>query len=319
MTRRDLAGCSAVAVALLMVASCAGQQTALEPTDRTAVVKATPWGKVYRGGYVEIASVNGVQPSWRLRSEMELDAGDQTAVFYVYLCNGGMRDCMSVAQAQVSFRAEPKHTYRARAREQINGSNRFWVWVEDEIDGKWRIACRRAWPQSIGDIPGAKDAIGSTGRALTGSACASSSIAASAYHPIESTIAPLAKRLGRWNLTGASRPNLVRPAPVYSVAFAEGASTLRSGSVSSRQCTGHFTNWRFEPKDKEPLCLQTDGPTAQLFESKSSTSTFPPNSRARTPSSRSSCRKRRWFASSRAAGSSEQAIPTLWEQEALRS
>jgi hypothetical protein len=100
------------------------------------VVKATLWGKVYRGGYVEIASVNGVEPSWRLRSEMELAAGEQTAVFYVYLCNGDMRDCTSIAQAQISFRAEPRHTYRARAREQINGSNRFWVWIEDQIDGK---------------------------------------------------------------------------------------------------------------------------------------------------------------------------------------
>jgi len=132
----DLFRCGAVTAALLVLASCAGHQTALQPTDRTAVVKATPWGKVYRGGYVEIASVNGVEPSWRLRSEMELAAGEQTAVFYVYLCNGDMRDCTSIAQAQISFRAEPRHTYRARAREQINGSNRFWVWVEDEMDGK---------------------------------------------------------------------------------------------------------------------------------------------------------------------------------------
>jgi hypothetical protein len=136
MTMRALFRCGELAVALLALASCAGQQTALKPTDRTAVVRATSWGKVYRGGYVEIASVNGEEPSWRLRSEMELPAGEQTAVFYVYLCNGDMRDCTSIAQAQIRFRAEPRHTYRARAREQINGSNRFWVWVEDEIDGK---------------------------------------------------------------------------------------------------------------------------------------------------------------------------------------
>src|SRR5512136_1890180 len=121
MTMRDLFRCGGVAVALLVLASCAGQQTVLQPTDRTAVVKATPWGRVYRGGYVEIASVNAIEPSWRLRSEMELAAGDQTALFYVYLCNGDMRDRTSIAQAQISFLAEPWHTYRARAREQING------------------------------------------------------------------------------------------------------------------------------------------------------------------------------------------------------
>jgi hypothetical protein len=137
MSIGDSLRCGGAVVALLMLASCAGlEQRALEPTDRTAVVKATTWGRVYRGGYVEIASVNGVEPSWRLRSEMELAAGPQTAMFYVYLCNGGMRDCISITQAQISFRAEPRHTYRVRAREQLNGSNRFWVWVEDEADGK---------------------------------------------------------------------------------------------------------------------------------------------------------------------------------------
>ena len=137
MSIGDSLRCGGAAVGLLVLASCAGlEQRALEPTDRTAVVKATTWGKVYRGGYVEIASVNGVEPSWRLRSEMELAAGPQTAMFYVYLCNGGMRDCISITQAQISFRAEPRHTYRVRAREQLNGSNRFWVWVEDEADGK---------------------------------------------------------------------------------------------------------------------------------------------------------------------------------------
>ena len=137
MTMDRLFGCRGAVVALLMLASCASlEQVPLQPTDRSAVVRATPWGKVYRGGYVEIASVNGEQSSWRLRSEMELPAGEQSAVFYVYLCNSGVRDCTSIAQADIRFRAEPKHTYRARAREQINGSNRFWVWVEDEADGK---------------------------------------------------------------------------------------------------------------------------------------------------------------------------------------
>jgi len=137
MTMGDLFRGGGVAVVLLVLASCAGlEQRALEPTDRTAVVKAAPWGKVYRGGYVEIASVNGVQPSWRLRSEMEIPAGSQTAIFFVYLCNGDTRHCSSIAQAQINFRVEAGHTYKARAVEQVNGSNRFWVWIEDEANGK---------------------------------------------------------------------------------------------------------------------------------------------------------------------------------------
>lgn len=127
--------CSMAAIALLAFSGCAHLQP-LEPTDRTAVIKVGRWGKVYRGGYVEIVSVNGVQPGWRLRSELELAVGDQTALFYVYNCTDGTQHCDSIAEARVHFTAEARHTYQVRAREQVNGSNRFWVWVEDQASGK---------------------------------------------------------------------------------------------------------------------------------------------------------------------------------------
>ncbi|HEX6827595.1 MAG TPA: hypothetical protein VF104_01310 [Burkholderiales bacterium] len=34
------------------------------------------------------------------------------------------------------FQSQSGHTYRPRAREQVNGSNRFWVWVEEEGSGE---------------------------------------------------------------------------------------------------------------------------------------------------------------------------------------
>jgi len=85
---------------------------------------------------VEIVSVSSVEPSWRLRSDMAIPAGEQTGLFNVYLCNDGSTQCHnSIAQAQFGFRAEAGHTYRVRAREQVNGSNHFWVWLVDEATG----------------------------------------------------------------------------------------------------------------------------------------------------------------------------------------
>jgi hypothetical protein len=127
-----------LAAALLTLSAC----TLLDnpkPTDQTAMVKDGRWGKVYRGGYVEIVSVSGVEPVWRLHSALSIPAGDRSAWFYVYLCNEGAMVCTSgvpVAQAQVSFNVQGGHTYRPRAQEQVNGSNRFWVWVEDEATGE---------------------------------------------------------------------------------------------------------------------------------------------------------------------------------------
>ena len=102
-----------------------------KPTDQTAVIKDGPWGKVYRGGYVQI-----VQADWRLHSTLTIPPGDRSAWFYVYLCKEDPTHCISIAQAQVVFHAQARHTYRPRAEEQMNGSNRFWVWVEDEDTGQ---------------------------------------------------------------------------------------------------------------------------------------------------------------------------------------
>ena len=133
---RAVLGSGTVVVALLILAACAYTQP-LKPTDHTAVVRAGQWGEVYRGGYVEIASVSSVQPTFRLRADMEVPAGEQTGLFNVYLCNGGSTQCHdSIAQAQFSFTAEAGHTYRPRARERVNGSNQFWVWLVDEADDK---------------------------------------------------------------------------------------------------------------------------------------------------------------------------------------
>ena len=125
---------NAIAVTLLVLAACAYTQP-LKPTDHTAVVRGGPWGEVYRGGYVEIVSVSSVEPTFRLRSAMEIPSGEQTGLFNVYLCNDGSTQCHnSIAQAQFAFRAEAGHTYRVRAREQVNGSNQFWVWLVDEAN-----------------------------------------------------------------------------------------------------------------------------------------------------------------------------------------
>src|SRR5262245_5670768 len=122
-----------VALTVLLLSACAGT---LKPTDKTAVVKAGQWGKVYRGGYVELAAISGGDARWRLRSEMEVNPGILNGVYYIYLCTQGNKHCTSVAEAQISFKAEAGHAYYVRAREQVNGSNRFWVWIEDEADGR---------------------------------------------------------------------------------------------------------------------------------------------------------------------------------------
>ena len=85
---------------------------------------------------MEIASVRDIKPEWRVHSAMRIAEGDQLALLHVYLCTEDPQHCISIAQAQVTFRAQAGHTYRARAQEQVNGSNRFWVWLEDEGTGK---------------------------------------------------------------------------------------------------------------------------------------------------------------------------------------
>ena len=85
---------------------------------------------------MEIVSVSSAEPTFRLRSDMEIPAGEQTGLFDVYLCSDGSNQCHnSIAQAQFGFKAKAGHIYRIRAREQVNGSNQFWVWLVDEADG----------------------------------------------------------------------------------------------------------------------------------------------------------------------------------------
>jgi hypothetical protein len=131
----SLARVSSASGLLLILWSCSALQP-LQPTARTAVVKAGPWGKVYRGGYVELAAISGGDVRWRLRSEVELTPGVLNAVYYVYLCTQADKNCTSIAEAQGRFTAQAGHTYQVRAQEQGNGSNRFWVWVIDETDGR---------------------------------------------------------------------------------------------------------------------------------------------------------------------------------------
>jgi len=97
-----------------------------KPTAQTAVIDEGEWGKVYRGGYVAM-----MQPGWRLHSALSIPSGERAAWFYVYLCNGDTAHCTAIAHAQVRFRAEAGHSYRPHAEEEIHGSNRFWVWIED--------------------------------------------------------------------------------------------------------------------------------------------------------------------------------------------
>ena len=132
---RKLLRSRGIAIAFSVISGCAYLEPP-KPTDHSAVVKAGQWGEVYRGGYVELVSTSSVEPGWRLHSAVQIPAGDQVGLFYVYLCAGGSSQCNdSIAQAQFAFRAEAGHTYRPRAREQVNGSNQFWVWLVDEATG----------------------------------------------------------------------------------------------------------------------------------------------------------------------------------------
>ncbi len=139
---------SLAAAAFLILSAC----TLLDnpkPTDQTAVIKDGPWGKVYRGGYVEMVSMSGVQSQWRLHSAVSIPPGERSAWFYIYLCNEGAMLCtsgVSVAQAKVSFKVQGGHTYLPRAQEQVNGSNCFWVWVEDESSGEPVSERVLGWP-----------------------------------------------------------------------------------------------------------------------------------------------------------------------------
>jgi hypothetical protein len=131
---RSLSRLSLLAATALTLTGCALFQSArLDSTPDTAVVRSAPWGKVYRGGYVQILSVSGYEPSLRNRRDVAVPPGEQRGAFAVNLCpDGAYKRCYPVTTTEIAFRAEPGRSYLVKAREKVNGSNEFWVWVEDE-------------------------------------------------------------------------------------------------------------------------------------------------------------------------------------------
>jgi hypothetical protein len=129
---RRLSTLPAVLLGWLLSGCVLFQPSQLEPTAQTAVVRSGYWGKVYRGGDVQILSVSGYEPSLRNTREVAVPAGEQHGLFSVNLCREGGKHCYSLARADIGFRADAGRRYLARAKEKGNGSNQFWVWVEDE-------------------------------------------------------------------------------------------------------------------------------------------------------------------------------------------
>src|SRR6185503_7673369 len=84
---------TAVLACLLFSFCSALQQQPLRPTDKSVVVRAGEWGKIYRGGYVELASVWGTNPGWRLHSDLAIIPGMLSGVYYVYLCAHDYNHC----------------------------------------------------------------------------------------------------------------------------------------------------------------------------------------------------------------------------------
>lgn len=107
-----------------------------QPSAATAVIHTGPWGKIYRGGYVEIVAVGEARPTWSHPGAVVVSPGEHTGLFHIQLCSGDQRNCVSTANASVTFRAAAGHSYRVCAREKVHGSNQFWVWVEDTADGQ---------------------------------------------------------------------------------------------------------------------------------------------------------------------------------------
>ena len=48
------------------------------------------------------------------------------------LCRGSDQTCPELASTEVQFNTELGHSYVVRAQEKINGSNQFWIWVQDQ-------------------------------------------------------------------------------------------------------------------------------------------------------------------------------------------
>jgi hypothetical protein len=130
---RQARAVAAVAAAAALSACFAFAPEPLKPDRENAVVRSAHWGGVYRGGYVGIVAIGGHSPSWKSSREVMVPAGEQVGEFYVYLCSQpDEKNCNSVASAQIPLRLEAERIYVVRAREKVNGSNQFWIWVEDQ-------------------------------------------------------------------------------------------------------------------------------------------------------------------------------------------
>ena len=77
------------------------ERNELKATDQTAVVRGADWGKVYRGGYVQIVSVTGKSPAWGSSDQTAVPPGPQTGEFLVLLCQTERMGCQPLARNHV--------------------------------------------------------------------------------------------------------------------------------------------------------------------------------------------------------------------------
>ena len=120
----------------LATAGCALFYTpTLSPGRDTAVLRAGTWGSVYRGGLVSIVSVSGGTPRWTDTRQMVIPPGERQGEFEVLLCENEQMQCRPLARVAVAFHADAGTSYAVRARETVNGSDRFSVWVENAQTG----------------------------------------------------------------------------------------------------------------------------------------------------------------------------------------
>jgi hypothetical protein len=122
-----------IASAALLSGCVLFQPARLEPDAHTSVVRSAPWGKAYRGGYVQVVNVNRVEPSFSNKREVAVPPGEQRGLLWVSLCEGDShKRCYTVKTVQLDFSTEAGRSYIARAQEKRHGSNEFWVWVEEQ-------------------------------------------------------------------------------------------------------------------------------------------------------------------------------------------
>jgi hypothetical protein len=107
----------------------------VSPGPDTAVLRSGSWGGVYRGGHVGIEKVNGVAPPWTDTRNITMPPGEKQGEFLVLLCQDDQMQCRPLARAAVAFHAQAGRSYVVRAKETVNGSDRFSIWVEDAQTG----------------------------------------------------------------------------------------------------------------------------------------------------------------------------------------